>query len=54
VPSVGGVTKKQDHENRSIYSPVLTVSGGTSEFSTFTLGLPVRALSVLTKDTQPS
>jgi hypothetical protein len=41
-------------ENGSIYSPMLTVSAGTSEFSTFTLGLPVRALSVLTKDAQPS
>jgi hypothetical protein len=46
--------KKQDHENGGIYSPVLTVSAGTSEFSTFTLGLPVRALPVLMKDAQPS
>jgi hypothetical protein len=41
-------TRKRKH-----YSPVLTVSAGTSEFNTFTLGLPVRALSVLTKDAQP-
>lgn len=46
--------KKQDHENGGIYSPVLIVSASTSEFSTFTLGLPVRALPVLMKDTQPS
>jgi hypothetical protein len=42
VPSAGEVTKKHDCENGSIYSPVLTVSAGTPEFSTFTLGLPVR------------
>jgi hypothetical protein len=50
MPSIGGVTKKQDRENSNMYSPVLIVSAGTSEFSTFTLGLPVRALSILTKD----
>jgi hypothetical protein len=36
--------KKQDRENGSTNSPVLSVSAGTSKFSTFTLGLPVRAL----------
>jgi hypothetical protein len=53
-PSAAEATKKQERENGSIYSPVLMVSAGTSEFSTFILGLPVRALSVLTKDAKPS
>jgi hypothetical protein len=50
VPFASKVIKKQDYENRGIYSPVLIALASISEFSTFTLGLLVRALPVLIKD----